>query len=374
MTDRGIESTVSRLSGTAVLIVGDLMLDEYIWGDVRRISPEAPVPVVEVAGLTAVPGGAANAAAGIVALGGQARLGGVVGGDASGQRLRARLRERGIAVDGIWSDERRPTTTKTRIVAGSQQVVRADRETCAPLAESIEDALGDWALGQLGGAGAVILSDYAKGAVSARLAQTLIEAASARRLPVVVDTKGVDYARYRGATVLTPNLEEAARASGLVIADEEDLCRAAKVLLGNLGGAALLVTRGAQGMTLFTADGPGADPAHIQATARNVFDVTGAGDTVVASLALALASGASLPDAAHLASAAAGVVVGKVGTATVSLAELAAAGSPGGEGLAPPAPSGAGDPPGRISRASDGRPGTARSARSAPGAVGASPA
>lgn len=314
---------VARFAGTNVLIVGDLMLDEYVWGDVRRISPEAPVPVVEVAGQSDVPGGAANAAAGIVALG--VALGGVVGRDTAAERLRARLAERGLATDGILSDGTRPTTTKTRIVAGFQQVVRADRESSTPLSPSIETALSEWARCHLSSAGAVVISDYAKGVISARLVQDLIAAASAQRIPVVVDTKGVDYAKYRGATVLTPNLEEAGRAAGLVIADEGDLCRAGRALVKRLGGAALLITRGAQGMSLFIPDpggGLGADPFHIEATARQVFDVIGAGDTVAGSLALALASGASLCDAAHLATMAAGVVVGKVGTSTVTQAEL----------------------------------------------------
>lgn len=325
LVERQIESMVARFGGATVLIVGDLMLDEYVWGDVRRISPEAPVPVIEVAGQSAVPGGAANAAAGIVALGGKVALGGVVGRDAAAECLRARLEERGLATDGILSDGTRPTTTKTRIVAGFQQVVRADKESCTPLSPSIETDLSEWARCHLSSARAVVISDYAKGAISTRLAQDLITAASARRIPVVVDTKGVDYAKYRGATVLTPNLEEAGRAAGLVIADEGDLCRAGRALVARLGGASLLITRGAQGMSLFTSDpgsDPGADPLHIEATARQVFDVIGAGDTVASSLALALASGASLLDAAHLATMAAGVVVGKVGTSTVTPAEL----------------------------------------------------
>jgi len=321
LDDPRIESMVSRFAGTTVLIVGDLMLDEYVWGDVHRISPEAPVPVVKVAGHSAVPGGAANTAAGIVALGGQVALGGVVGRDASAEQLRARLQVQGLGTDGIVTDDTRPTTTKTRIVAGFQQVVRADTETCVPLCPGVEAVLGEWARDQIAGVAAVVISDYAKGVVSKRLSQDLIGAAVRQRIPVVVDTKGVDYSRYRGATVLTPNLEEAGRAAGLLIADEDDLCRAGSDLLAKLGGSAVLITRGAQGMSLFVSD-TGVGPLHIEATARKVFDVTGAGDTVASSLALALASGASLADAAYLATVAAGVVVGKVGTSTVTAAEL----------------------------------------------------
>lgn len=325
MSDRRIESMVARFPGTTVLIVGDIMLDEYIWGDVRRISPEAPVPIVEIQGQTTVPGGAANAAVGIVALGGKVLLGGVVGRDSSSERLKAQLRARDIATDGILSDDTRATTTKTRIVAGIQQVVRADRETCAPLSPDLEAAVADWARGHISCANAVVLSDYTKGVVSSRMAHELITMATAQGIPMVIDTKGVDYHRYAGATVVTPNLEEAGRASGLLITDEDDLGHAAKTLLGMLSGGALLITRGAQGMSLFAPDEPGANPVHIEATARNVFDVTGAGDTVVSGLALALAGGETLTDAAYLATLAAGVVVGKVGTATVTPAELVAA-------------------------------------------------
>jgi len=322
VADPRIESIVSHFAGTTVLIMGDLMLDEYIWGDVHRISPEAPVPVVKVAGHSTVPGGAANTAAGIMALGGRVLLGGVVGQDTSAEQLRARLQEQGLNTDGVVTDDTRPTTTKTRIVAGFQQVVRADRETCVPLGQGVEAALWEWAGCQIASAEAVVISDYGKGVISSRLARDLIAAAAKQRIPVVVDTKGVDYARYQGATVVTPNLEEAGRAAGLRIADEDDLCRAGRDLLEKLGGTAVLITRGAQGMTLFVS-APGVAPLHIEATARKVFDVTGAGDTVASSLALALASGASLPAAAHLATVAAGVAVGKVGTSTVTLAELA---------------------------------------------------
>jgi D-beta-D-heptose 7-phosphate kinase/D-beta-D-heptose 1-phosphate adenosyltransferase len=305
------------------MVVGDLMLDEYIWGDVRRISPEAPVPVVDVGRQTTVPGGAANAAVGIVSLGGKVALGGLVGADGAAQRLREALKDRGIGSDGLVVNPERPTTTKTRIVAGAQQVVRADVESCDPPDVTLEEDLLRWIEKAAAVADAVLVSDYAKGVVTPRLSQGAIATANARRIPVVVDPKGIDFSKYRGATVVTPNLLEAERVAGMTINDEQSLFRAGQALAVHLGESAVLVTRGARGMSLF---GPGsnAQPEHIAAVARNVFDVTGAGDTVAAALALSLASGASLADAARLATLAAGIVVGKVGTSSAILDELLA--------------------------------------------------
>jgi D-beta-D-heptose 7-phosphate kinase/D-beta-D-heptose 1-phosphate adenosyltransferase len=323
MTSTDLASLIRYLPGTTVMVVGDLMLDEYIWGDVRRISPEAPVPVVEVGRHTSVPGGAANAALGIVALGGKVMLGGLVGADGAAQRLRDALKDRGIGSDGLIVNPERPTTTKSRIVAGSQQVVRADVESCDPPDGELEEDLLRWIGKEAAAADAVIVSDYAKGVVTARLAQGAIAAANARHIPVVVDPKGIDFSKYRGATVVTPNLSEAERIAGLTIGDERSLYLAGQALAVQLGESAVLVTRGARGMSLLM---PGANshPVHIAAAARNVFDVTGAGDTVAAAVALALASGASLADAARLATVAAGIVVGKVGTSTVTQDELLA--------------------------------------------------
>jgi rfaE bifunctional protein kinase chain/domain len=314
------EAILSRIKGKRVLIVGDVMLDEYIWGDVRRISPEAPVPVVEVARQDAVPGGAANAAVGVMALGGSASLAGVVGDDDSAGTLRSRLEERGVDSDGLVKVPGRQTTTKRRIVAAAQQVVRADWETSEPVARPVEADIADWTRARMSSADSVVLSDYSKGVVSEALAQGLIESASEQGLPVVVDPKGSDYSKYRRATVLTPNVREIEHASGRGIANQQDLRQAASELLAILGGAALLVTQGAQGMSLFTSQTD--EPLHIAASARHVFDVTGAGDTVVATVALCLAGGATLIQAAQLATIAAGVVIGKVGTSTVAAHEL----------------------------------------------------
>jgi rfaE bifunctional protein kinase chain/domain len=318
--DPELEAILSRIGGKHVLVVGDVMLDEYIWGDVRRISPEAPVPVVEVERQDAVPGGAANAASGVVALRGIAALAGVVGDDDSAETLRSCLEDRGIELDGLIKVPGRPTTTKRRIVAASQQVVRADWETSEPVGPSVEVGLSDWTRARLASANAVVLSDYSKGVVSERLAHGVIASASEHDVPVVVDPKGTDFSKYKGATVLTPNVREVEHASGWSVTNQEDLGRAASKLLGVLDGAALLVTRGAEGMSLFSSQND--EPVHIPASARHVFDVTGAGDTVVATVALCLASGSSLIDAARLATIAAGVVIGKVGTSTVASHEL----------------------------------------------------
>jgi rfaE bifunctional protein kinase chain/domain len=308
-----------RLSrDVTVLTVGDVMLDEYVWGEVQRISPEAPVPVVEVQRRTHVPGGAANAAAGVVALGGRALLGGVVGADPPAERLREALGEAGVATDGLVVDPARPTTTKTRVIAHSQQVVRTDAEDRSPLEPALEGELLDWAASRLPQVDSVVLSDYAKGVVSATLARRLIELCRDAGKPVVVDPKGTDFAKYSGATVITPNASDAGRAANVHVHEYDDLLEVARRLTGVCDGAGLLVTRGAAGMTLFGPEGP----ADISAEAHEVYDVTGAGDTVVAVLAVTLGQGMTLEQAVRIANAAAGIAVEKVGTATVTFEEL----------------------------------------------------
>lgn len=305
--------------GTTVLVVGDVMLDEYIWGEVRRVSPEAPVPVVEIRERTYVPGGAANVASGVVGLEGNARLAGVVGDDPSARLLRETLDEVGVEA-GLTIDASRPTTRKTRIVAQSQQVVRADSEDRTPVSPEIIDEVVDWIAARAADTDAIVLSDYAKGVVSAELAQRVIGLARESARPVVADPKGSDYAKYRGATVVTPNIHEAKRAAALDGDSHHELDEVGGQLAEVLGGSALLITRGAQGMSLFE-DGAQAT-VDIPSRARNVFDVTGAGDAVVSTLAVALGCGAPLEEAARLANAAAGVAVGKVGTQVPALDEL----------------------------------------------------
>jgi D-glycero-beta-D-manno-heptose-7-phosphate kinase len=311
-------SELSRLRDVAVLAVGDVMLDEYLWGEVQRISPEAPVPVVEVRRHTHAPGGAANVAAGVVALGGRSFLAGVVGDDPGAAALRATLLSAGVRADDLVVDKSRPTTSKTRVIAHAQQVVRTDHETRDPLSEQVESALIARVQERLAQADVLVLSDYRKGVVSERLAQAVISAAASSNKAVIVDPKGLDYAKYRGATVITPNALDAGQAANVHIEGEDDLLEAARRLSSRCDGAALLVTRGAHGMTLF-AD---RDPVHFPARAQEVYDVTGAGDTVVTALAIGLARGQGLVEAVELANAAAGIVVSKVGTSTVTLEEL----------------------------------------------------
>ncbi|MBI2911199.1 MAG: D-glycero-beta-D-manno-heptose-7-phosphate kinase [Chloroflexi bacterium] len=302
------------------------MLDEYLWGTVARISPEAPIPVVDVQRVTYVPGGAGNVAANIAALGGQVTLLGIVGADEAGARLREALTERHIS-HRLCADAARPTTLKTRVVAHNQQVVRVDREQRAALGEETARRLLAAARQCLADCDVLLLSDYDKGALPPPVTGSLVALARAASRPVFVDPKGADYAKYRGATLLTPNVVEASRAARIEIADEESLVQAARRLLEQVGCQALLVTGGDRGMWLCRPDGPA---IHLEPQAREVFDVTGAGDTVVGVLALGVAAGLELQDAARVANHAAGVVVGKVGTATLSLQELRSALAAGG--------------------------------------------
>ena len=328
MKDDALLDVLTRFPGKCVLIVGDVMLDEYIWGEVRRVSPEAPVPVVELQRQTYVPGGAANAAANVASLGGRALLGGVVGDDTQAGLLREASSRRGVEGDGLLNDPDRPTTTKTRVIAHNQQVLRVDREERSPLSPQMEEALLGWAEKHLEQANALLLSDYAKGVVTPRLAQQVIRMAQSAGKPIIVDPKGRDYRKYRGATVVTPNTQEARLALNHLLNPPEDLFELGWQLLKLLEGSAVLITRGPEGMSLFE---PNHQPVHIPAVARHIYDVTGAGDTVVAALTMALAAGATLEQAAWLANAAAGIKVGKVGTATVSLEELHVTLSNGGD-------------------------------------------
>jgi rfaE bifunctional protein kinase chain/domain len=315
-----VTSEVDALSGARVLVVGDLMLDEYVWGDVRRISPEAPVPVVEITRRSHAPGGAANVAAGVIALGGVPAIIGVTGADAAGDRLRGSLEAGGIDVSGLVVDATRPTTNKTRFIARAQQVVRADEEDRSALEEGLVAQLLSNVEAQLGVSDCVVLSDYGKGVITDSVAQSVISAARATSTPVVVDPKGLRFTKYAGATVITPNDLELAQAAHVQISSHGELVAAAERLAAECQ-ANLLVTRGAAGMTLVGLSGR----LDVPARARDVFDVTGAGDTVVAVLAVALGRGLALKEAMVLANAAAGVAVGKVGTVAVTTAELAVA-------------------------------------------------
>lgn len=321
MKDKALLDILANFPGKRVLILGDVMLDEYIWGEVHRISPEAPVPVVEIQRRTYAPGGAGNAAASTAALGGQAILAAIVGQDTQATVLREALSGYGVEGDGLITVPDRPTTTKTRIIAHNQQVVRADYEECKPLVPQMEDVLLAWVEKHLGEADALLLSDYVKGVITPRIAEGVIGLAREADKPIVVDPKGRDYRKYRGATVVTPSTKEARLALNHLLNPPDDLLEMGQQLLTLLEGSAILMTRGPEGMTLFDF---GHQAVHIPAMARHVYDVTGAGDTVAATLSLALAAGATLERGARLANTAAGIVVSKVGTATVTLDELKA--------------------------------------------------
>jgi D-beta-D-heptose 7-phosphate kinase/D-beta-D-heptose 1-phosphate adenosyltransferase len=305
--------------GRRVVVVGDLMLDEFVHGDVARISPEAPVPILEVKNRTAMLGGAANAAANVASLGGKVSLVGCVGSDLPGETTRRIVESSGIDGTGFVIDTSRPTTVKTRIVARNQQIVRIDSETRGTFGAATAKAIAGAVQSAIKEADACIISDYGKGVVTPELARFIVEAAGGK--PVVVDPKRRNFADYKGVTVVTPNLAELDIAAGHSCGSEGEIVEAAQRLLPLLGGGALLVTRGPSGMSLFE---PGCAPLHVPARARAVFDVTGAGDTVVGTLSLSLATGLPLSIAIHLASTAAAIAVGKPGTATVTVEELGA--------------------------------------------------
>ena len=312
---------VGRGRGRTVVVYGDVMLDEFVWGDVTRISPEAPVPVVDIRRESIRLGGAANVLANLVALGGRGRLVGVAGADDAGRRLLDKIDETcdERADSRLVTDDSRPTTIKTRIIAHNQLVVRADRESRAPVAGEVEArviaALGD----ALEGADAFVVSDYDKGAVTPRVLEEILPRAVAAKIPVLVDPKLRNFDSYRPATLVTPNHHEALRLTNSEDDTDAGVERAGRALRTRLACDAVLITRGERGMMLLEADGP---PVSVATTAREVYDVTGAGDTVIATLALMLAAGASLTEAAALANHAAGIVVGKLGTATATADEL----------------------------------------------------
>ncbi len=308
-----LKGVVQTWQGKHILVIGDVMLDHYIEGEITRISPEAPVPIVNVKREWYAPGGAANVAANIAALGGEVELSGVIGVDEAGDQLVSELKKRGVSFRATCFPNR-PTTEKTRIFAHNQQLVRIDREVSTPVEpwrmQRLWNELVDWRQAW----DAVVLSDYAKGVLGSNLPVHIIECARRHRKPVIGDTKRQNIRSFRGATVLTPNeAEMRAIVQGLQAAD---YCAAAQVL-----DTSFLVTLGDVGSVLADAK----SRVYYPTIPRDVFDVVGAGDTVVAAVALSLASGASLSDAARLANAAAGVVVGKRGTATVSADELLAA-------------------------------------------------
>jgi D-glycero-beta-D-manno-heptose-7-phosphate kinase len=322
LTAQRAAEIVAAMRSRTVAVFGDVMLDEFVWGDVTRISPEAPVPVVEIRRESVHLGGAANVLANLRALGVRASVVGVVGADRAGERVRTELRDAGAHAfdENLITDVSRPTTLKTRIIAHSQLVVRADRELRAPVDSLVEERIVAALRRLLKEADALVVSDYDKGAVTPGVLGEILPAAEAAGVPVLVDPKLRNFGAYRPATLVTPNHLEALRVTNTEDDTDEGMAHAARAIRERLGCRSVLITRGERGMMLLE-DG---EPTYVPTAAREVYDVTGAGDTVIATLAASLASGASLVEAAMLANHAAGVVVGKVGTATASSEELLA--------------------------------------------------
>lgn len=323
MTEKApdIQSLVEGLGRARVALAGDVMLDRFVYGHVERISPEAPIPVLRVDDERVMPGGAGNVARNLAALGADVAFLSAIGGDEAGGELKAALgAEAGIEAM-LTIVPGRATTVKTRFVAMSQQILRADRETTQPLDAASAEALLAALTATLKDRQVLILSDYGKGVLTPGFARGAIAAAKAAGIPVIVDPKGRDYSLYAGASVVTPNRKELGEASGAAVDTDEAIVAAARGLMAAHGIGAVVVTRAQAGMSVVAASG---EVTHLKAEAREVFDVSGAGDTVVSTLAAALAVGLPLAEAASLANSAAGIVVGKVGTAVVHRDELAA--------------------------------------------------
>lgn len=302
-----------------VMVIGDLMLDKYVWGSVSRISPEAPVPVVDIKEETTRLGGAANVANNIVSLGASCTLFGAAGDDNEGAALRSEVESRGIDSSGMAALRTRPTTIKTRVIAHNQQVVRTDRESREELSGDEEKRMIDSIIGRLGEFQGAIISDYGKGVITMPLLEALIPGARSRGMVLSVDPKETHFLNYKNVSLITPNVYEAGAALGRRISDEESLLGVGWELLDTLKPDALLITRGENGMSLFEAE---RRHSHFPTVSRQVYDVTGAGDTVITSFTLALCAGASMSEAAHIANHSAGIVIRDVGTGTVQPDQL----------------------------------------------------
>ena len=319
MNRKTLESLFSHIAKIHCLVIGDLMLDEYLWGKAVRISPEAPVQVVDVIREELRLGGAGNVVNNLAELGAQVSVCSVVGEDDNGLALLNAFSNKGMSIDAIFLDPARRTSRKTRVVAANQQIVRIDRESRDALSDEIEQQVCSWIRANATRFSIILLSDYLKGVLTRKVIETVLESARPSGIPVLVDPKGVDFARYRGATIMTPNRKEAEAASGVSIIDTESLVRAAVTIMETTGLEYLLITRSEEGMSLFSQT---AEPVHIPTVAREVFDVSGAGDTVLASLAVGMAAGLGLPEAARLANISAGIAVAKLGTSTVTPLEI----------------------------------------------------
>jgi D-beta-D-heptose 7-phosphate kinase / D-beta-D-heptose 1-phosphate adenosyltransferase len=317
-----LQSVLGGLARPRILVIGDLILDRYVTGLVERISPEAPIPVLSAAHDEDRLGGAGNVAANLRAMEAEVEVVGILGDDLRGRRMRTLLEELGCDAGGCLIDRERPTTEKTRLISGVQQMMRVDWEKSTPIGDELVARLTAELPARVLRAKAVIVSDYGKGLMTREFTASVIQAARSARVPVLVDPKGADYSRYRGATLVTPNRKEAEEALGRSIATLAELPRAAQDLLDAAQLQAAVITLGAEGMFHFSRGGTS---GHVPTVARAVFDVTGAGDTVISHLALGLACGLGLEQAVQLANEAAGIVVGKRGAASVTRDELSAA-------------------------------------------------
>ena len=318
MTSETLRQFIPHFPRANILVVGDLMLDEFVWGKVSRISPEAPVPVVWVQSESVMPGGAANVANNIRALGGQVTMVGVVGEDRWGSVLLAELASREVETSGVFKVAR-PTTVKTRVIAHHQQVVRVDREQREPLPSAVVERLTRVVTEQMNDVDALIIEDYGKGVITRQLLETVIPVARKHKKIITVDPKQEHFDLYRRVTALTPNRAEAGEAVGRELESNTDVQRAGEEILRRLECDGLLVTLGEDGMCVFERSGR---KTLIPTVAQEVFDVAGAGDTVIATFTLALASGATMEQAARLANYTAGIVVGKLGVAVTTPEEL----------------------------------------------------
>jgi rfaE bifunctional protein kinase chain/domain len=319
---RNLSAVLRHFPGQKILVIGDVILDRYWWGEASRLSPEAPVPVVRKQRSTVRPGGAANTAANLAALGATPQLVGLVGTDRESAELRGALLDCGVAADFLISENARPTTTKTRVIASHQQIVRVDEEDIAPISREAEERAREAIANCLERTSAVVVSDYAKGFLTPSLLNFTIAAAGRAGKRVFVDPKGADYARYQGCFLMKPNRLELSLLTGLPARNRAETLAAGNRLSAAMPGAMILVTEGADGMTLFAGSAP---VEHTASAPRQVYDVTGAGDTVLATLSLAISAGASYRDAMELASEAAAIAIGTMGTAIVTLPELEAA-------------------------------------------------
>lgn len=314
-----LKHVISNFKDANVLVIGDLILDEFIWGDVSRISPEAPVPVVWVKRESFMPGGASNVANNLRSLGAHTFISGVIGDDERGAILKGELEQKGIDTRGIFTDESRPTTLKTRVVAHHQQVVRIDKEKVDVLSDAMISRIINYTKSIIDKIDAVIIEDYGKGVITPKLLKGIVPLAKSHKKIVSVDPKEEHLKYYQGISLITPNNQEASKAVGFQIKDDATLRRAGQEMLKRFKCKIALITLGENGMAVFQKDKP---MKHIPTVAQEVFDVSGAGDTVIACYTLAFAAGADPVQAAHISNCAAGIVVGKVGIAVVTPDEL----------------------------------------------------